>query len=97
MNDEKIYDLIDGFNKNIKDLCDNFESKINEVNLKLFNDEFQIILNNHNKKLEKKFRDLYECIIIMVIYMKETGKMMKRKEKEQNIIIEMINLKEINM
>ena len=58
MNDEIINILIDIFNSNIKSLCDNLESKINESNQKFFNNEFQLILDEYNKKIENKFKNL---------------------------------------
>ena len=50
MNNENIYNLLEEFNNNIIILSENLESKIKEVNEILFNKEFKVLLDNHDKK-----------------------------------------------
>ena len=58
MDKEKIYELTDSFNTNIKELSENFISKIQETNEELFNIEFQKLKENHTKEVSKTFSDL---------------------------------------
>ena len=61
MNNENIYNLLEEFNNNIIILSENLESKIKEVNEILFNKEFKVLLDNHAKKVDNKFKLLLTC------------------------------------
>ena len=58
MENDKIYELIENFNKNIIIYSKNFEEKIKEANDKLFNKEYEKLMDSHSKKIKDQFSSL---------------------------------------
>ena len=61
MENENIYNLTKDFNDTIKSLSDNFRKKIKETNETLFNEEYQKLLDEYSKEIDKKFSALFKC------------------------------------
>ena len=98
MENENIYNLTKDFNDTIKSLSDNFRKKIKETNETLFNEEYQKLLDEHSKEIDKKFSALCKCnssnitYIDKIIKKKEFGEF-TNKQINDNDIIELNDLK----
>ena len=77
MEKENIYNLTKDFNDTIKSLSDNFRKKIKETNETLFNEEYQKLLDEHSKEIDKKFSALCKCNSSNITYI---DKIIKKKE-----------------
>ena len=76
MENENIYNLTKDFNDIIKSLNDNFRIKIKETNETLFNKEYQNLLDEYSKEIDKKFNELCKCNIRYITYI---DKIIKKK------------------
>ena len=76
MKNENIYNLTKDFNDTIKSLSDNFRKKIKETNETLFNEEYQKLLDEHSKEIDKKFSALCKCNSRYITYI---DKIIKKK------------------
>ena len=98
MEKENIYNLTKDFNDTIKSLSDKFRKKIKETNETLFNEEYQKLLDEHSKEIDKKFSALCKCnssnitYIDKIIKKKEFGEF-TNKQINDNDIIELNDLK----
>ena len=92
MEKENIYNLTKDFNDTIKSLSDNFRKKIKETNETLFNKEYQNLLDEYSKEIDKKFNALCKCnssnitYIDKIIKKKEFGELTNKQINDNNII-----------